>query len=179
MRNWKWLSPCLAIFVLGVGVTGAQFALAADCTLNPASGKPPVANTYNCTVNQGTNALKGLHWGVGIVYAANKGGVGKVAIVKQGANNVVEVQSGNFSAARLAFELHYFFPQADSKFGMLSNEAIQWGWGPFVSLNTKPVDDLSGTNPFNSIGAGLMIGANAYTAQGAVSQSLNLGSDLP
>jgi hypothetical protein len=51
------------------------------------------------------------------------------------------------------------------------------GMGPFVSLNSKPVGDIAASD-LSSVGAGLMIGANAYVNDiggKSVSHSINLG----
>jgi hypothetical protein len=111
------------------------------------------------------SAVRRLHAGVAIVYSPENGGVG--TIVKDATTNVVRVTKENAAAARAAFELHYFFeppkglPERDS-----------WGWGPFVSLNTRPVDNLDDGNIFSSVGAGLMIGA---VANDAGTSSVNFG----
>jgi hypothetical protein len=102
--------------------------------------------------------------------SSNFGGVTDVTLVKNGSNTVVKVTKTSGSAARAAFELHYFIPAP--KFS-----TIQWAWGPFVSLNSKPLTDLAASS-LSSVGGGLMIGANAYVDDSggkSVSHSVNLG----
>jgi len=126
----------------------------------------------NLICSQGPDALKGLHWGIGLLYSSNFTGVADVGLVQSGANKIVQVKRENSAAARAAFELHYFIPATKAY-------AVQWAWGPFVSLNSKPLNDFGGGGTsLSSLGAGLMIGANAFVddASGkSVSHSVNLG----
>lgn len=121
--------------------------------------------------SQSENSLRGLHWGMGILYSSSRGGVGDVSIVQQAGVNTVRVNKSNDSAARAAFELHYFLDPMKVRLSGLTAEA---GIGPFVSLNSKPLDNLSGST-FSSVGLGLMIGANAFPGSGNTSHSINFG----
>jgi hypothetical protein len=131
----------------------------------------PDQTGQNLVCSQGPDALKGLHWGIGLLYGSNLGGVGSVTLVPSGASKIVQVTRENNAAARAAFELHYFVPATKAY-------AVQWAWGPFVSLNSKPLADFGSGASLSSIGAGLMIGANAFVDDASaksVSHSVNLG----
>jgi hypothetical protein len=158
----------------------------------PADSKPKqctqAANNSQLLVcNPGPDALRGLHWGVGLLYSSNLGGVGDVTLVQSGGNNTVRVTKANAAAARAAFELHYFIPseyffRAKSANGVQpSNGApdpIRWAVGPFVSLNSKPLDNFGSSPALSSVGAGVMFGVNPFvddaTGQ-SVSHSVNIG----
>jgi len=124
-----------------------------------ANGRP----TSTVVCEQAANALMGLHWGIGLLYDSSHGGVGEVKIVSMGGNNVVRVNRESKSAARAAFELHYFLGKGPNP---------SWAWGPFVSLNSAPVGDLTDKSLFSSIGAGLMVGGKVDTGG---QHSINLG----
>jgi len=131
----------------------------------------PDKTGQNLICSQGPDALRGLHWGIGLLYSSNFSGVGDVTLVQSGANKIVQVKRENNAAARAAFELHYFIPATNAY-------SVQWAWGPFVSLNSKPLSDFGSGASLSSLGAGLMIGANAFVddASGkSVSHSVNLG----
>ena len=135
-------------------------------TTNKAEGATPLPSEIKCqpTVNnskalsceQAPNSLKGLHWGLGILHDASRGGVGEVAIVPgAGGVNTVRIVRQNKNAARAAFELHYFLGKGDNPL---------WAWGPFISLNSAPAGSITKDSAFSSFGAGLMIGAKVDTA---------------
>lgn len=149
MRTIVSLTLVSSIF-LSVPCLAADGKMPCDTTLDKANGCTPAPS-----------AFKGLKWGVALVYSSEKGGVGDVV---KDSNNIVRVKKENQAAARGAFELHYFFPTKTNP---------SFGWGPFVSLNTKPVDNLSGGNFFSSVGAGLMVGVDAFS--GVEGSSINLG----
>jgi len=132
------------------------------------------ASGLNLICSQGPDALKGFHWGIGLLYSASFG-VGNVTLTKSGSNNIVKVTSENGAPARAAFELHYFIPPPSPA---LKTSTIQWAWGPFISVNSKPLSDVAASPAISSIGAGLMIGANAFVDDASaksVSHSVNLG----
>ena len=157
-------SIMLFAVVVACGLVGAKLSYAVDYCSGTDSAKKCI---------QGSNSLKGLHWGVGVLYSPSKGGIGNVSIRKKGADSVVVVEAANLSAARAAFELHYFFQ--GGKFGSDASAAntAEWAIGPFVSLNTKP--DASTTTLFSSVGAGMMLGLDSFNTTSSVSQSFNLG----
>lgn len=132
------------------------------CTQQSDTSRP-----YVCT--QGANALRGLHWGTGLLYDSSRGGVGEVKIVSNGGNNTIRVTKENGAAVRAAFELHYFFPMKGASFA--GNQEPNWAWGPFVSLNSKPLDNFTGP-VFTSAGIGLMVGAKVGQDN---QHSINLG----
>jgi hypothetical protein len=148
------------------------------------------ANDPNSTLlvcSPGADALKGLHWGVGLLYSSNLGGVGDVTLVQSGGNNIARVTKANAAATRAAFELHYFIPSEyffrpkPANGVQLSNGApdhIRWAVGPFVSLNSKPLDNFGSSPALSSVGAGVMFGVNPFvddaTGQ-SVSHSVNIG----
>ena len=145
------------------------------------AGAPATGNLLIC--QQGANAFKGLHWGLGILYSSNLGGVGPVITVPNGAQKIVRVTQDSASAARAAFELHYFWPfktnvQSSGIFGGFKYAPAEaqpsFGFGPFVSLNSKPLNQLQESTVFSSLGVGLMVGANAFIDD-TWSHSVNLG----
>jgi hypothetical protein len=126
--------------------------------------------------------------------SSSLGGVGGVAI--DPTTKVVHVTKLNASAARGAFELHYFFKFCDehkrggpffagtsvwtkeTKTYECPYNATQFGMGPFVSLNTSPFDTSGSFNVklFDSVGAGWMIGINAYDSPSATTiHTINFG----
>jgi hypothetical protein len=148
---------------------------------------------------EGSDPFRGLKWGLGVAVSSSLGGVGSVAIDPN--TKVVHVTKLNSSAARGAFELHYFFKFCNENhlpggsFFTLTSQwnnntqtyecrpgAIQFGMGPFVSLNTSPFDTSGNFSVklFDSVGAGWMIGFNAYdnpnpSASPALVHTLNFG----
>ena len=107
-----------------------------DATNKKCNPKP--ASTFG-----GNDAFRGLHWGIGAVYTPSLGGVGKVT---GGAGVPVHVSQQNDSAARAAFELHYFFPVCGIQGGIrfpryYSDGKIECGG----YNNQGPVRDRMGT----------------------------------
>jgi len=134
--------------------------------------------------------FKGLKLGTGIVFTPSLGGTGTAAL---DANKIVRVSQQNVSAARLAFELHYYFAGTNNSLSFTGHNkdcsdgglvpvcvpAGSWGTGPFVSLNSKPIDNLSsGGTAFSSIGIGWMIGVSDFAGGGSGNHSLNFGVGL-
>jgi hypothetical protein len=189
--------PPLTVTVPGTPVPGTPVTV--GCT-PPTDPKCPAAVGAAVKATdlpaEGTDPFRGLKWGLGIAMTSSLGGVGTVTI--DPTSKVVHVTKLNSSAARGAFELHYFFKFcneiANGGFIHLPRDwptsgggppgcperSTQFGMGPFVSLNTSPFD-TSGTfasKVFDSVGAGWMIGLNAYDNQTLTStlvHSLNFG----
>jgi hypothetical protein len=113
------------------------------------------------------NPFNGFSWGLALVYSSQKGGLGDVQ--KEQGTNIVRVTRENASAARGAFEVHYFFGSQNP------GQPVDWSWGPFVSLNTKPLENLDKGNVFSSLGVGLMLGIDVDPTTDGTRHSLNLG----
>jgi hypothetical protein len=184
---------CLILAVL-LFVVCLTPALAADTGKTPQAGSNPscdASSGKNCSPPEGQDPFRGLKWGLGVAVSSSLGGIGSVTIDPN--TKIVHVTKLNSSAARGAFELHYFFkfcdehqlhggsffsgtsvwtpaPSGSAAYGSGTYEcrpqAIQYGMGPFVSLNTSPFDTSGNFSVklFDSIGAGWMIGINAYDA---------------
>lgn len=198
---------CRSILAVLLFVAWLQPALAADTGKAPApqAGSNPSCDAStgkNCLPPEGSDPFRGLKWGLGVAVTSSLGGIGAVAI--DPTTKTLHVTKLNSSAARGAFELHYFFKFCDehhlpggSIFAGTSvwtpgptpgtgtyecrDKAIQYGMGPFVSLNTSPFDSSGNFNSvlFDSAGVGWMIGLNAYDAPSptptALVHSLNFG----
>jgi len=178
MRN----HVCRVVVAILLFVACSQSALGADPAAKSNTCDP--TKDYNCP--EGPDPFRGLKWGIGVAVTSSLGGIGSVAI--DPTTKVVHVTKLNSSAARAAFELHYFFKFCDehktggSFFAGTSiwkpgptpgtgtfecpDKTTQFGMGPFVSLNTSPFDASgnSSVKLFDSVGAGWMIGINAYDA---------------
>jgi hypothetical protein len=208
------MSLCLVAFLQDIrAVQAAPVAAPGGAPAVVAMPAPPPAGVKTCTPGtdtkcapvqaseppEGQDPFRGLKWGLGVAFSSSLGGVGTVAI--DPTSKVVHVTKLNNSAARGAFELHYFFKFCNQfavggPFMFLPNVPVsatntfecpapssEFGMGPFVSLNTSPFDTSSNftSKLFDSIGAGWMVGLNAYDAQPAaptVVHSINLGVGL-
>ena len=125
------ISPSIGSAQTVVRKTGDE----TTCRETKVEGKP---NIFVC--DQSGKALTGLHWGAALLYDSSRGGVGDVKIVQEGSNNVVRVFKDDKSAARAAFELHYYFPMGTDAKG----ENPTWAIGPFISLNKKSASRKTG-----------------------------------
>jgi len=113
-----------------------------------ALNKPPdITKAAEDAVATATNdsaekSFAGLKWGVGVGYSFGKGPrrIDDAEVV----NNVVRVKTDSTNSPRLFLETHYLFEQKQG----------QWGWGPFVSIETG---SSSSSSPV-AFGGGLMIG---------------------
>jgi hypothetical protein len=201
----RQLVTMAAIFVAGGGCLPSAAAagdqksnVVVECKTAPArDGGPSVVVTPDCRVisaGGGADPFKGLHWGLGVLYSSSLGGVGEV---RKDAAGVVHVTRENAGAARAAFEMHYFFKMCWQTPSLMSSlisfpappeeyadkgcgpNKYAFGIGPFASLNTSPLDNISGTRVFDSMGIGVMLGLNAFDdpspAQQAKFHSVNLG----
>ena len=157
----------------------------------------------NCPA--GPDPFRGLKWGIGVAYSSSLGGVGDVKVDpvtrvvhvnKQNAGAARGVFEAHyyFKLCNEIFGRWIYLPNRydkatgrmecqtnDSKkrlYGTLSNlgNDAQFGTGPFVSLNTSPFNNSSGSKPFDSVGMGWMLGLNAYDASvPSLVHSLNIG----
>ena len=174
------------------------------CISKPVVGAAANEPSSYFVCQQSLEALLGFHWGLGLLYSSDLGGIGQVDVVP-GANNtsVVKVQKQNNSAARAGLELHYFIPirfynsrqdrgywrtdyllmqeQAIDKNGVLAASWKPSDWepemsiGPFISLNTRPLDQLGNGNPFPSAGMGIMVGGKPFLGGSEDTSSVQLG----
>lgn len=192
MKKYK----CGSVLAFLLFVACSQSAIAAEKPPAPGNGMPAPAcdptKDKNCLPQEGPDPFRGLKWGLGVAVSSSLGGVGGIAI--DPTTKIVHVTKLNASAARGAFELHYFFKFCDEhKSGgpffagtsvwkgqtwECSDRATQFGMGPFVSLNTSPFDTSGNFNVkvFDSVGAGWMIGINAYDSPASNTiHTINIG----
>jgi hypothetical protein len=186
-------------------VASLNTGLRAQQAKTPATGVKAMAcnpdtdlNCHPAAISEIIDPFRGLKWGLGVAYSSSLGGVGNVVV--DPTTKIVHVQKENAGAARGIFEAHYFWKFCNAsnlggppvhlpnEFHRLGNtqgvwecpvEEVPFGMGPFVSLNTSPFDtsgSSSSSKLFDSVGAGWMIGLNAYDPTKSTGlQSLNFG----
>lgn len=100
-----------------------------------------------------TREFAGINFGVGISLTHDIGNNDRISSAILDENGIVRVSKDQNDIARIMLESHYFFEPRDSDMNFLGIvEGINWGHGPFVSLQP-------GTNEIiEAIGIGWMIG---------------------
>jgi len=116
--------------------------------------------------SQGRN-FAGINFGVGISLTRDTGSHDRVETAFIDENNIVRVSKNQNDIARIMLESHYFFEPRTSDFSFMGlTKGINWGHGPFISLQPG-TDEI-----IEAIGIGWMVG---FRRGGDDNSSLNLG----
>jgi hypothetical protein len=129
-------------------------------TLTPLAATPADA----VSTVQAPNPLAGLGFGAGVGLSFGQSRVNSAVAV--GPKNIVRVSDSSPVSAGLVFESHYFFEQPAANI-LGSQQAIQWGHGPFIALDASTdasnISTASSTI-FAGYSVGWMVGFRRLTA---------------
>ena len=169
--------------------TASKSTTSTDATSTKTTTESQTLPVVVCS--QSGDALLGFHWGAGFVYSSDLDGIGSVAVVKGPKGNpVISVSQENKDAVRAGFELHYFIPL---RYYNDTTKSAKWAnWidgtpigesdrpelsiGPFISLDSKGLSELQGSNPFPAAGVGIMVGGRPFVGADDGKSSVQLGA---